>query len=31
MNYGTKDEIKNSDNPYLQQFVNGLTTGPIEV
>ncbi|CAF0915360.1 unnamed protein product [Didymodactylos carnosus] len=29
--FGTKDEIKNSDNPYLQQFVNGLTSGPIEV
>lgn len=29
--FGTKDEIKNSDNPYLQQFVHGLTTGPIEV
>jgi phospholipid/cholesterol/gamma-HCH transport system ATP-binding protein len=29
--FGKKDEIKNSDNSYLQQFVNGLTTGPIEV
>lgn len=29
--FGKKDEIKNSDNPYLQQFVNGLTTGPIEI
>ncbi len=29
--FGTKDEIKNSDNPHLQQFVNGLTTGPIEI
>ncbi|MCC8417998.1 MAG: ATP-binding cassette domain-containing protein [Rickettsia endosymbiont of Bryobia graminum] len=29
--HGTKDEIKNSDNPYLKQFINGLTKGPIEV
>ncbi|XVN42325.1 MAG: ATP-binding cassette domain-containing protein [Candidatus Rickettsia vulgarisii] len=29
--HGAKDEIKNSDNPYLNQFVNGLTKGPIEV
>ncbi len=29
--FGTKDEVKNSDNPYLQQFIHGLTTGPIEV
>ncbi|WP_375326939.1 ABC transporter ATP-binding protein [Candidatus Tisiphia endosymbiont of Nemotelus uliginosus] len=29
--FGTKDEIQHSDNPYLQQFVNGLTSGPIEV
>ncbi len=28
---GAKEDIKDSDNPYLQQFVNGLTTGPIEV
>lgn len=28
---GTKDEMKNSDNPYLNQFINGLTKGPIEV
>ncbi len=29
--YGSKDEMRNSDNPYLKQFINGLTTGPIEV
>lgn len=29
--FGTKDEIKHSDNPYLQQFVHGATAGPIEV
>ena len=28
---GTKEEIKHSDNPYLKQFINGLTTGPIDV
>lgn len=28
---GAKNEIKNSDNPYLNQFINGLTKGPIEV
>ena len=26
---GRKDEMKNSGNPYLEQFVNGLTQGPI--
>ena len=29
--YDSKDEMRNSDNPYLKQFINGLTTGPIEV
>ncbi|AAU03527.1 ABC transporter ATP-binding protein [Rickettsia typhi] len=29
--YGSKEEMRNSDNPYLKQFINGLTTGPIEV
>ncbi|MGX6960611.1 MAG: ABC transporter ATP-binding protein [Rickettsia endosymbiont of Pentastiridius leporinus] len=29
--YGTKDQMRNSKNPYLKQFINGLTTGPIEV
>ncbi len=28
---GPKEEIQHSDNPYLKQFVNGSTTGPIEV
>lgn len=28
---GTKDEMDNADNPYLHQFVNGLSTGPVEV
>jgi phospholipid/cholesterol/gamma-HCH transport system ATP-binding protein len=27
--FGTKEEMKNSDNPYLHQFINGLTVGPI--
>ncbi len=26
---GTKEEMKDSDNPYLHQFINGLTVGPI--
>lgn len=29
--HGDKAEMKNADNPYLHQFINGLTTGPIEV
>ena len=29
--YGNKDEMRTSSNPYLRQFINGLTTGPIEV
>lgn len=28
---GTKEEIKHSNNPYIKQFINGLTTGPIDV
>lgn len=28
---GSKDDMQNSDNSYLHQFVNGLTKGPIEV
>lgn len=28
---GTKSELHNSDNPYLNQFINGLTKGPISV
>ncbi|MGI4775966.1 MAG: ABC transporter ATP-binding protein [Janthinobacterium lividum] len=28
---GSKDEMQNSDNQYLHQFINGLTTGPIKV
>lgn len=27
--YGTIKEANESDNPYLRQFINGLTTGPI--
>lgn len=27
---GTADEIKNSDNPYVKQFINGLPEGPID-
>ena len=27
---GTKDEIKNSKNPYVQQFVSGSPDGPIK-
>lgn len=26
---GTPDEIRNSDDPVIQQFIQGLTTGPI--
>lgn len=26
---GKKDEMDKADNPYLQQFINGLSTGPI--
>lgn len=29
--HGSKEDMKNSDNPYLKQFINGQTTGPIEV
>jgi phospholipid/cholesterol/gamma-HCH transport system ATP-binding protein len=28
---GTPDEIKNSDNEYVQQFINGEAKGPIDV
>ncbi|MEW6041435.1 MAG: ATP-binding cassette domain-containing protein, partial [Elusimicrobiota bacterium] len=28
---GTPDEIKNSDNPFVQQFITGSSTGPIEL
>jgi len=27
---GTPIEIKNSDNPYIKQFINGLPEGPID-
>lgn len=27
---GAKDDVQKSDNPYLHQFINGLTKGPIE-
>ncbi len=26
---GTRDEMQSTDNPYLHQFINGLTSGPI--
>lgn len=29
--YGTKEEMDHNNNPYLAQFINGLTTGPIEI
>ncbi len=28
---GTPDEIKNTDNPYVQQFIQGKAEGPIKV
>jgi len=28
---GRPDEVKNSDNPYLQQFIEGRSEGPIKV
>ena len=28
---GTKDEVKKTANPYLHQFIHGLTEGPIKV
>ena len=28
---GAKSDVKNSDNPYLHQFINGLVEGPISV
>lgn len=27
---GTSEEIKNSDEPYIKQFINGLPEGPID-
>ena len=27
--HGTPDEMRSSDEPYVQQFVNGLTDGPV--
>lgn len=27
---GTPDEVKNTDNPYIKQFVEGRATGPIK-
>jgi phospholipid/cholesterol/gamma-HCH transport system ATP-binding protein len=27
---GTADEIRNSKNPYIQQFINGEPEGPID-
>jgi len=29
--HGKKSEVEKSKNPYLHQFINGLTTGPITV
>lgn len=28
---GTRDEMDNADNPYLHQFINGLSRGPVKV
>ena len=28
--FGTKDEIRNSIDPYIQQFINGRAEGPID-
>lgn len=28
---GTKDEMENTDNPYMVQFINGLSFGPFEI
>ncbi len=28
---GTPEEVKNSENPYVQQFINGKAEGPIKV
>ena len=28
---GTTDQIKNSSNPYVQQFIKGLPSGPIDL
>jgi phospholipid/cholesterol/gamma-HCH transport system ATP-binding protein len=28
---GTKDKMENTDNPYMVQFINGLSSGPFEI
>ena len=28
---GNKDEMENTDNPYMVQFINGLSSGPFEI
>ena len=28
---GTPEEVRNTDNPYIQQFIKGTTKGPIDV
>ncbi|MBP7189719.1 MAG: hypothetical protein KA998_00525 [Rickettsiaceae bacterium] len=28
---GSREELHKSDNPYLNQFINGRTDGPISV
>ena len=28
---GTKDEMESTENPYMVQFINGLSSGPFEV
>ena len=28
---GTPEEVKNSTNPFVQQFINGMAEGPIHV
>jgi len=28
---GDADDIDHADNPYIEQFINGATTGPIKI
>jgi ABC-type transporter Mla maintaining outer membrane lipid asymmetry ATPase subunit MlaF len=28
---GTSDQIRNSKNPFVQQFINGEPTGPMQL
>jgi phospholipid/cholesterol/gamma-HCH transport system ATP-binding protein len=29
--YGTPDDFRQTDNPYVKQFVNGSSHGPIQM